>query len=166
MYNVGRLCIKIAGRDARKKCVIIDVLDNIFVMIDGETRRRKCNIAHLEPLEQKLDIKKGASEAEVSAVFKKDLKIDLVESKPRKAGDRPRKQRKTPEQLHAQKEGKKKEKQKLQPVAKKAVDELAKKIEATAGSAVKTEAKPAPKKDEPKTDVQKEAEVKDLLKGE
>jgi large subunit ribosomal protein L14e len=58
MYQIGRLCVKLAGRDARKKCVIIDVLDNNFVMIDGQTRRKKCNIRHLEPLDKVLKIKK------------------------------------------------------------------------------------------------------------
>jgi len=43
----GRICVKTAGRDAGLKCVIVDVLDDKFVLIDGETRRRKCNILHL-----------------------------------------------------------------------------------------------------------------------
>ena len=38
MFQVGRLCIKIAGRDAGKKCVIVSVLDDVFVLIDGEWR--------------------------------------------------------------------------------------------------------------------------------
>ena len=50
MLTVGRLCIKIAGRDAGKQCVIVDVLDHNKVLIDGLTRRRPCNILHLEPM--------------------------------------------------------------------------------------------------------------------
>jgi large subunit ribosomal protein L14e len=69
MMDIGRICVKIAGRDAGKKCVVIDVLDGNFVMIDGETRRRKCNILHLEPLDKTADIKKNASHAEVSKAF-------------------------------------------------------------------------------------------------
>ena len=41
MIEVGRLCVKIAGRDAGKKCVITELIDEKLVMIDGETRRRK-----------------------------------------------------------------------------------------------------------------------------
>ena len=58
MYKVGRLCVKLAGRDAGKKCVIVDVLKDNYVMIDGATRRRKCNIAHLEPLDKCIKIKR------------------------------------------------------------------------------------------------------------
>jgi large subunit ribosomal protein L14e len=84
MMDVGRLCVKIAGRDAGMKCVIVDVLDEKFVMIDGETRRRKCNLKHLEPLGETLTIKKGASHDIVKSEFKK-LGIALVDSKPRAA---------------------------------------------------------------------------------
>lgn len=69
MIDVGRICVKTAGRDAGKKCVVIEVIDSNFVMIDGETRRRKCNILHLEPLDKTADIKKNASHAEVVKAF-------------------------------------------------------------------------------------------------
>ena len=71
MIEIGRVCIKTAGRDAAKKCVIIDILDNKFVLIDGETRRRKCNILHLEPLKDVIKIKKNASHDEVKKEFGK-----------------------------------------------------------------------------------------------
>ena len=67
--EVGRLCVKIAGRDAGKECLIVDVTDKNFVLIDGNTRRRKCNIDHLELLPQKADIKKGAAHDEVLKAF-------------------------------------------------------------------------------------------------
>jgi len=70
MVDIGRVCVKIAGRDAGKKCVVVDVLGKEMVMIDGETRRRKCNLAHIEPLDKKVDIKKGASHEEVMAALK------------------------------------------------------------------------------------------------
>jgi len=78
MIEVGRLCVKIAGRDARKKCVVIDVIDKNFVMIDGQTRRKRCNIKHLIPLQQKIDIPKNASHEEVVSAFKK-LGIEIKE---------------------------------------------------------------------------------------
>jgi large subunit ribosomal protein L14e len=68
--EVGRLCVKIAGRDAGKECIIVDVTDKNFVLIDGNTRRRKCNIDHLELLPQKADIKKSASHEEVLIALK------------------------------------------------------------------------------------------------
>jgi large subunit ribosomal protein L14e len=69
MYEIGRMCLKIAGRDAGQKCVIVDVMDE-YVLIDGMTRRRKCNMIHLEPLNEKIDIAKNASHEEVARAFK------------------------------------------------------------------------------------------------
>ncbi len=65
VVEIGRLCIKIAGRDAGKECLIIDKVKENFVLIDGNTRRRTCNIRHLEFLPQIAKIKKGASHDEV-----------------------------------------------------------------------------------------------------
>ena len=94
MIEVGRLCVKIAGRDAGKKCVIVEILDDRFVMIDGETRRRKCNMLHLEALDDKIDVKKGASHADVAAAFKK-LGLETRETKPKAKKVRPRKLRRS-----------------------------------------------------------------------
>lgn len=71
MIEIGRICLKIAGREAGKKVVVVDILDDNFVLIDGNVKRRRCNIAHLEPLPQKIEIKKGASTDEIKKIFKK-----------------------------------------------------------------------------------------------
>ena len=89
MYEIGRLCVKIAGRDAGLRCVIVDVLENNFVLIDGQTRRRKCNIKHLEPLKEIIKIKKNSSSKDVASEFKK-LKLEIRETKPKKTGVRPK----------------------------------------------------------------------------
>ena len=59
MYDIGRLCLKIAGRDAGSYCLIVDKQEDKF-LVDGQTRRRAVNPAHLEPLDKQADIKKGA----------------------------------------------------------------------------------------------------------
>jgi large subunit ribosomal protein L14e len=82
MFEIGRLCMKIAGRDAGKKCLIVDVIDEHFVMIDGETRRRKCNIKHLEPLNQVAEVTKNAPAPEVVRILKK-MGIEIEEKKPK-----------------------------------------------------------------------------------
>jgi large subunit ribosomal protein L14e len=95
MIDVGRICVKTAGRDAGMKCVVVEVIDDNFVLIDGETRRRKCNIMHLEPLDKTVELKKGASHAEVTKAFER-LGYEVraaAKSKPKKA--RPRKARKS-----------------------------------------------------------------------
>ena len=107
MIEIGRLAVKIAGRDAGLKCVVVDILDDKFVLIDGETRRRKCNILHIEPLKDVLKIKKKASHEEINKEFEK-LGLKARETKPKQKTERPRKKRKTSEQLTQQKEEKKK----------------------------------------------------------
>ena len=44
--EVGRLIIKTAGRDAGKIGVIVELIDNKTALIDGQVRRRKCNLFH------------------------------------------------------------------------------------------------------------------------
>ena len=57
VFEKGRICVKIAGREAGKKCVIVDVVDKNFVVVIGDgVRKRRCNIKHLEPLDKKIEI--------------------------------------------------------------------------------------------------------------
>jgi large subunit ribosomal protein L14e len=94
MFDVGRVCVKIAGRDAGKKCVIVDVVDVNFVIVDGQTRRRKCNVKHLEPLDQVIKIAKAASHS-VAASELKNIGIEVEERKQaREKKARPKKQKK------------------------------------------------------------------------
>ncbi|MBS3107385.1 50S ribosomal protein L14e [Candidatus Woesearchaeota archaeon] len=82
MIDVGRLCVKIAGRDAGEKCVIVEILDKTFVMIDGNTRRRKCNIRHLEFFPQVVKLKAKASHADVAkAMAELGIEVSKKESK-------------------------------------------------------------------------------------
>ena len=92
LFAVGRVCLKIAGRDAGQKCVVVERLDNTFVLIDGATRRRKANIKHLEPLAETLDISSGAHHTQVVAAFKK-LNLVIVEKKSKQAPARAVKQK-------------------------------------------------------------------------
>ncbi len=80
MIDIGRLCVKIAGRDAGRACVIVEKIDNNFVMIDGNTRRRKCNIKHLQALPTILKIKEKASHDEVIKALA-NAGIKVIESK-------------------------------------------------------------------------------------
>lgn len=107
MLDVGRVCVKIAGREANKYCVIVDKVDKNFVLIDGQVKRKKCNISHLEPTEHVLKIKKGASHAEVVKELKK-LNIEVKEKKARtKKAEKPKKQRKKKEKVVKEKKVKK-----------------------------------------------------------
>lgn len=72
--EVGRVCVKIAGREAGEKCVIVEVIDDKFVEVVGTTiKNRRCNIRHLEPVDQLIEIKSEDIEA-----IKKDLEAALA----------------------------------------------------------------------------------------
>ena len=149
MYEVGSICIKLAGRDAGREAVVVDILDDNYVLIDGNVRRRKCNVFHLEPTSKKIDIKKNAKHEEVKAAFDK-IGLGVWETKPRKTAERPKKQRKKKEKVVEEKKEKK-------PEAKKEV--------ATEKKETKVESKPAEKeaKEKPKTVAKKKA-VKKVTK--
>ena len=129
MIEVGRLCVKIAGRDAGLKCLIVEILDNNYVLIDGETRRRKCNILHLEPLKEVIKIKKGASHEEIKKEFEK-LGLEAKETKPKEAKKKPLKVRK--KKVYEEKSGKeKKAEEKKKDVPKKKTEDKESKKEVT-----------------------------------
>lgn len=94
MIDVGRMCMKMAGRDAGKICVVIERYDDHTALIDGQTRRRRCNIKHLEPLDETIEITKGASHEVVAKAFDK-LGIETRVSKPKQAPPRPKREPRT-----------------------------------------------------------------------
>ena len=72
VYDIGRLCVKTMGREAGHYCVIVDIVDKNYLLIDGlKVRRRRANFNHLEPIMDTIKIKKGAKHEEVEAAIKK-----------------------------------------------------------------------------------------------
>lgn len=74
--QIGRICAKTTGREAGRKCVIVDVLDRNFVKVTGPKaltglRRRRANATHLSFLPHKLDIRKNASDEAVAKALEK-----------------------------------------------------------------------------------------------
>lgn len=108
--EIGRLCVKIAGRDSGRIAVVVDQLDGNFVLIDGNVRRKKCNIKHLEPLDDAIKIKKGAPHSEINQEFKK-LGLDVWQTKSKQKTERKLKQRK-PAKVQEKKEVSKEAKEK------------------------------------------------------
>jgi large subunit ribosomal protein L14e len=94
MFEVGRLCVKVAGRDAGGKCLVVDVLEKNFVLIDGQVRRRKCNIMHLEPLDRVVKVKKNASHQEVVKALS-ELDISVTETKKKARKEKPAKKKRS-----------------------------------------------------------------------
>jgi large subunit ribosomal protein L14e len=84
--EVGRICVKTAGREVGKKCVIVDVIDKNFVLVTGpkkltSVRRRRVNVKHLEPTTEKIEIKKGATDEEILKAIEKSKKTEFMKSK-------------------------------------------------------------------------------------
>ena len=141
LFQLGRICMKVAGRDAGKKCVVIKN-EGQFVVIDGETRRRKVNVRHLEPLSTTVDIKEDANASEVKKALE-PLGISVTETKAKKVAARPRQVRKTKAKLSSEAATPKKEAVKKKASKKKATTTKAKAPKAS--KETKEEAKPEAK---------------------
>jgi large subunit ribosomal protein L14e len=84
--EVGRVCVKLTGREAGRKCVIIDVIDKSFVLVTGPKnvtgiKRRRSNVNHVEPLQDKISVKRGASDEEVAEALKTAGKLGEMAQK-------------------------------------------------------------------------------------
>lgn len=79
-FEIGRVVVKTAGREAAQKAVIVDFIDHNFVLITGagisKIKRRRANMSHLEPTTHVLEISKGANDSQVKEAAEK---ADLVE---------------------------------------------------------------------------------------
>ena len=83
--EIGRICVKNVGREAGKKCVIVDVVDKNFVLITGpktvsDIKRRRVNINHLKPTDEKIEINRGATDEEITEALKTAGKLEEMTS--------------------------------------------------------------------------------------
>lgn len=81
--EVGRICVKLSGRETGKKCVVVDVVDKNFALVTGPkgvtgVRRRRTNVDHLEPTGEMVELKKGAPDDEVEKALTKAKKTKFM----------------------------------------------------------------------------------------
>jgi len=86
LFEVGRICVKTLGREAGRKCVIVDIIDKNFVLVTGPkdvsgVRRRRSNIKHLEPTPERIDISRGASDDDVKKALEAAGKLEWMREK-------------------------------------------------------------------------------------
>lgn len=86
--EVGRICIKTAGREAGLKCVIVDLVDENFVLVTGPkdvsgVKRRRANVRHLMPLEHLIKVQRGASDEEVKRALEAEGMLDFMRARVR-----------------------------------------------------------------------------------
>lgn len=111
MLETGRVCIKTAGREAGRACVVIDTIDETYVMVTGpksltKVRRRKCNIAHLEPLEFQLKLAKNAADNEVARLLQAEKILEKFSpGKPITKLERPKVEKAEGKALEKEKKG-------------------------------------------------------------
>lgn len=90
--ETGRLVIKTHGRDAGKIGVIVDIIDDNYVLLDGQVRRKKCNLKHFETLDKKIKIKpKAPTDTIINEL--KSLGIEVTKSKSKPKKEKPSKTR-------------------------------------------------------------------------
>ncbi len=83
--EVGRVCVKVAGRESGRKCVIVDVMDKSFVLVTGPknvtgVKRRRVNINHVAPTEDTIKVKRGASDEEVTQMLDASGKLEEMKA--------------------------------------------------------------------------------------
>lgn len=83
--EIGRICVKTYGREIGKKCVVVDVVDDNFVIVTGPpsltgVRRRRSNIGHIQATEDMLEVKKGATDEEVVKAAEKGKKTGFLKA--------------------------------------------------------------------------------------
>ncbi|MEM0093201.1 MAG: 50S ribosomal protein L14e [Thermofilum sp.] len=83
VFEIGRVCVKTMGREAGRKCVVVDIIDDKFVLVTGPrsltgVKRRRANVKHLEPLPHRIPIGKGASDEAVMAALEKAGLLDFM----------------------------------------------------------------------------------------
>lgn len=83
LIDIGRVVVILRGRRAGKKAIVVDIIDENFVLITGPkeingVKRRRMNIDHLMPLNFKVDIPRGADDKKVIDEIKSKKLTDLI----------------------------------------------------------------------------------------
>lgn len=81
--QIGRIVVKVAGRDAGLKGVVVDILGGNRVLVTGPPgltglRRRAVNVMHLLPTELRVEVKREASDDEVVQALEKAGLIEYM----------------------------------------------------------------------------------------
>jgi large subunit ribosomal protein L14e len=126
--ETGRVCMKIAGREAGKYCVVVKKMNDAFVEVTGPkiltgVKRRRANIEHLEPLEYVLQINDSASDEDVVAALEKAGLVTKLGLKKPSAADMKAEKAKPEKEAKEEKAEKKEAKEKKEEKPKKEAKE-------------------------------------------
>lgn len=156
MFEIGRICLKIAGREAGRYCCIVNTIDAQHVLVTGPRevtaiRRRQCNIRHLEPTGEKIKITADASDGDVFTAYEHASLFEKLKlEKP------------TPEQIEQMRQRKAEKLAKKKEEGQKGQE----KKEAAKKEKEKASKQPKKPKEEKKAETAKELKPKDEKKAE
>ena len=85
ILDVGRICVKKLGREAGRKCVVVDIIDKSFVLVTGPqalsgVKRRRANVNHLEPIAAKLKVTRQASDEDIIKAVEAEGKTEEMKA--------------------------------------------------------------------------------------
>jgi len=88
LIDIGRIVVILRGRRAGKKAVVVDIIDENFVLVTGPkelngVKRRRMNVDHLMPLAVKIEISRGASDEDVLKAIKERNLENLIKEEVR-----------------------------------------------------------------------------------
>jgi large subunit ribosomal protein L14e len=73
ILDVGRVCMKVKGKNAGNYCVIVEKPEKNMVTIEGrDIEKTKVNILHIEPMPTILKIGKSAKKDEITKALEKE----------------------------------------------------------------------------------------------
>ncbi|MGQ9514527.1 MAG: 50S ribosomal protein L14e [Thermoproteota archaeon] len=86
-FTIGRICVKKKGRERGLKCVVVDEIDDNYVLVTGPkkisgVRRRRVNIDHLSPTDKSIRIRRGASDQDVTSALTRANLTTFMSGKP------------------------------------------------------------------------------------
>ena len=141
MISSGRVCVKIAGREAGNVCVVLSA-EKGKALIEGMVKKRECSLKHLEPLPKMVKVTKSSTKKEVLDLL---VGLNLVskEEAEKFANKKPSEVKEKP--VHKRKEKPKKEAKK-KAVKKEVVKAEEKKEEVKEEKKAPAKKKAAPKK--------------------
>lgn len=68
--DIGRVCLKVKGREQGERCVVLDVVDRNFVIVVGpNVKRRRVNMNHIRPLDEVVPLQRNATNEEAIAAL-------------------------------------------------------------------------------------------------
>ncbi|MGC9059076.1 MAG: 50S ribosomal protein L14e [Candidatus Aenigmatarchaeota archaeon] len=81
--EIGRVCVKLVGKEKGKYCVVVKNVDKNFVIVSGPkiltgVKRRRVNIIHLQPTQYKLEIEEDVSDEKLLEAWEKSGLIDKL----------------------------------------------------------------------------------------